>query len=171
MRTMLDVIVQSCTVELFRLWDLPVAPVRHMQVSVGQHRYEDLVGVVRFEAPRFSGALTLSLESSVLDGMIQVPTDARRRQDWVREAANQLIGRLKNRLINFQVTLHVGLPTAMSGRALEVKHRTFDTISVYLFRTVRGKLVVTLEGDIQPQALVYTGATLVPGEGEFIEFD
>lgn len=166
----LDVIVQSSTVELFQHLNVAVAPVRRAQVRVREHQYKDLVGVVSFEAPKLSGVLTLSLDSSLLDSMPDVPSDAGRRRDWLRELVNQLVGRIKNRLINFQVTLRIGLPTAMNGRALEVKQRHFEMLSVYVFRTIRGEVVVTLEGDVSPQALSYVGTSLVPGEGELIEF-
>jgi len=169
-QTVLDVIVQSSTVELFQLYNVPIAPVRRADVKNGEHRYQDLVGVVAFDAPKLSGVLTLSLDSTLMAAMPNVPSDARPRRDWIRELVNQLVGRIKNRLINFQVTLRIGLPTAMNGRALEVKHRSAETIAVYAFRTLKGGVMVTLEGEIEPQVLVYAGGKLPVLEGELIEF-
>lgn len=41
-------------------------------------------------------------------------------RDWAAEVANQLLGRIKNRLFSYGVVLRVSTPTALSGAALAV---------------------------------------------------
>ena len=45
-----------------------------------------------------------------------------------------------------------------------------DTDVVYLFRTLRGEIVVTLDMIIDPGALDYSGSNRVAKEGDFIAF-
>ncbi|MCG8670814.1 MAG: hypothetical protein MI867_15495 [Pseudomonadales bacterium] len=40
-------------------------------------------------------------------------------EDWISELSNQLIGKLKNRLLNYGITLQLGLPAAYFGDELE----------------------------------------------------
>lgn len=80
-------------------------------------------------------------------------------RDWAAELANQLLGRVKNRMSTFAIRLEVGLPTAMSG----------DSLSVALPRADKKPLVFS---NSREQALVWLDATLdedpdlaVPKEG------
>jgi hypothetical protein len=86
----------------------------------------------------------------------------------VRELTNQLIGRIKNRLMQFQVILRIGLPSAMSAQALTQQRAADAVVVTYQFRTLRGELQVTFEGTLGDAVLNYSNAVRVPKEGEFI---
>ncbi|HXK19707.1 MAG TPA: hypothetical protein VNG33_17975 [Polyangiaceae bacterium] len=99
-----------------------------------------------------------------------VPASALGARDLMRELTNQLAGRVKNRLLNFTLMLNIGVPTVLSGPALERQRPRRDTEVVYLFRTLRGEIVVTLDLTIDPSALNYSNTNRVAKEGDFIAF-
>jgi CheY-specific phosphatase CheX len=91
-------------------------------------------------------------------------------RDLMRELTNQLAGRVKNRLLNFTLLLTIGVPTVLSGQALDRQRQRRETEVVYMFRTLRGEIVVTLDLVLDGDTLSYTGQNRVAKEGEFIAF-
>jgi hypothetical protein len=66
--------------------------------------------------------------------------------------------------------LNIGVPTVLSGQALERQRPRRDTEVVYMFRTLRGEIVVTMDLAIDGDALNYSNTNRVAKEGEFIVF-
>jgi hypothetical protein len=70
--------------------------------------------------------------------------------------------------MHFQVTLRVGLPSATKKQL--VKQRSATAAVCYRFRTLRGEVVVTLDGGVHNEPLSYSGKVRVAKEGDFIVF-
>jgi hypothetical protein len=97
------------------------------------------------------------------------PGGAAPRDEWARELANQLMGRIKNRLLQFSATLQLGLPST-SDAATESGRERSATLRVYVGRTVRGNVLLTLEGMPEESELSYVGPEGLALEGEAILF-
>lgn len=170
-RPLVDALLQSSTVELFQSRGIAVAP---LPSSVGNpHRaaYFNLAGVVTLTSPKTGGSLSLSWADSVFSLFSPpVPATSRGARDLMRELTNQLAGRIKNRLLNFALMLNIGVPTVLSGQAFERQRLQRETEVVYSFRTLRGEIVVTLDLQIDPDGLSYSGTSRVAKEGDFIAF-
>jgi hypothetical protein len=169
-RPILDIIVQSCTVELFHSRGVAVAPFSVVRKSPQHSRHFDLVGVMAFSGSAGNGRATLSLETPVYKLFSGPEANEAGLHDVLRELTNQLVGRIKNRLMQFQVVLRIGLPSAMSPDALARQRPPTPNVVTYLFRTLRGEIVVTIDGGIDEEALSYSSAIQIPKEGEFIAF-
>ena len=170
-RPLLDALVQSTTVELFQSRGIAVAPVSSSIGNPHQPSYFSLVGVVTLTGPHANGSLTLSWADGVFSLFTPPPAaTSMGARDLLRELTNQLSGRIKNRLLNYTVALTIGVPTVLSGQALERQRPRRETEVVYLFRTLRGEVVVTLDLDIDPATLTYSGSHKVAKEGDFIPF-
>jgi len=170
-RPLLDALVQSTTVELFQSRSIAVAPVSSSLRNPHQAVYFGLAGVVSLSGPHANGSLTLSWTDSVYSLFTPpLAVGSLSARDLLRELTNQLAGRIKNRLLNYTVVLTIGVPTVLSGQALERQRPPRETEVVYLFRTLRGELVVTLDLDIDPGTLTYSGSHKVAKEGDFIPF-
>jgi hypothetical protein len=167
----LDALVQSSTVELFQSRGIAVAPLPSSVGNPHQPTYFTLAGVVALTSPKANGSLSLSWADAVFSLFTPpVPASAMGARDLMRELTNQLAGRIKNRLLNFALMLNIGVPTVLSGQALERQRPRRETEVVYLFRTLRGEIVVTLDITIDPGALNYAGQSRVAKEGDFIAF-
>ncbi len=122
-------------------------------------------------APKASGSLTLSWADPVFSLFTPpVPASSLGARDLLRELTNQLAGRVKNRLLNFTLMLTIGVPTVLSGQALERQRPNRETEVVYHFRTLRGEIVITLDLAIEGDALNYSNTNRVAKEGDFIAF-
>jgi hypothetical protein len=167
-RSTLDILIQICTVELFQSLGIAAAPLTVVRRAVEPQHPNDLVGVVSFSGSQAAGRITLALNDAVYELFPAPVHGSHAMRDAVRELTNQLIGRIKNRLMQFQVILRVGLPSAMSAQALMQQRAADAAVVTYQFRTLRGEVQVTFEGTLGDVVLNYSNAVRVPKEGEFI---
>jgi hypothetical protein len=81
------------------------------------------------------------------------------------------MGRLKNKLLQFKLTLDVGLPSVVDARIAEAPSPDrADTRLEYPFRTRQGLVFVLLDGRFDESALSFSVMDTLPGEGEVILF-
>lgn len=171
-RATIDTILQSSAVELFHTQGIAVAPLVPLAVGT-QQRFYDWVGLIGFDTEMLSGTLTVSVPPAILQSRDPAPSagaEVSWQADWVRELANQLLGRVKNRLSKFQVVLRTRLPTSMSGSALELHRRRTPSEMLYRFRALRGDILVVVDAPLQKAILVYSAALQVAKEGDVILF-
>jgi hypothetical protein len=168
----IDALVQGSLVELFQAYGVAVAPKprgprdatpKFPDISVG-------ISFTREAATRKTGRLTLSLPSEVLALMKTDPGTPLRQADWARELSNQLLGRIKNRMLQFSVKLHAGLPQSLEPTLLQEQMQTSTTMRAYAGRTLRGDVLVTLEGIPPESELVYVGPGTLAREGDTLFF-
>lgn len=170
-RGALDSIVQSSLVDLFAAYDMAVAPSPRSSAQ-RPPSFPDISAAVAFtrRSPALlSGRLTLSVPEAVLE-LTKRGNASALRVDWARELASQLLGRIKNRLLQFSVRLDTGVSTAIDSRTLAARLPLSPGVLVYSGRSLRGELVVTLEGAPEASQLVYLGPVNVATEGETILF-
>jgi chemotaxis protein CheX len=147
----LDRLISEQTIAQFAVSgvELVVSPAGHQQPARAE-----LAGIIGFTSPSLRG--TLMIVSSFALFSRSRPEGARSEplsggtardwlylRDWASELANQLMGRLKNRLTGFGLHLSVSTPTALSGAALAfgtpaskraIGHRfTSDTDELWVF--------------------------------------
>jgi hypothetical protein len=162
-----DTIVQGAVVDLLHSYGVAAAP---LSVSTGARLRprHDVLGFATFNSSTLNGSLTLSLDDAVLASLRDAPAGSMARYDVLRELTNQLAGRIKNRLIRFQITLRVGMPSVVGTDALAHARPTTDKERVYVVRTLRGDVSVSVDATLDA-ALTYSSAVYVPVEGELIE--
>jgi len=168
--TLLNTIVQGSTVELFHSRGIALAPLPAEQLTSAQSGRFGLTGVVTFNAPKLSGTLALSLADGIYGLFTPTVSVAAAVTDALRELTNQLAGRMKNRLLQFQVTLSVGMPSTVHGPALNRGSSKNEIVTLYTFRTLRGEVRVVVCASVDESALAYSNAVKVAKEGDFIPF-
>ena len=170
-RAVLDSVIQSSTIEVFQAYGIAVAPIPRFSTVPKDKDLEDyLAGLTTFAGRGFNGTLTLLLPQETLSLARHDITRPASSLDWTRELTNQLIGRIKNRLMQFQVSAQSGLPTAMSGPSLPRRGNRAAPFAVYGFRTLRREVVVTLTGAVDYSIFVYSGMVSTANEGDIILF-
>ena len=169
--TAIDTIIQSSTVELLQTYGVSVAP-RSRTVQDSSTVRHEVIGIISFDAPGIGGRLTLAMPEAVFASMSRGRTPSTTLADWTREATNQLMGRIKNRLLQFQVRLRTHIPTVLSGAALERQQLGRGSPQIaYNFSALRGDVVVTVDPSVANAMLDYSNASIVVQEGELILFD
>jgi hypothetical protein len=165
---MMDLVVQRSAVELFASIGVAIAPMPAI-VTAPRFGAEDLVGIVQLSVNGAKGSLAVGASPATLArAKGYSPTSS--MQDWLRELANQLAGRIKNRLARYQVTVEVSLPSAFARSAFERGFELKGATTVYVFRTIKDDVQVVLSGDVGSIDLRFSGADGVAEEGELILF-
>lgn len=168
--TAVDTIIQSSTVELMRSHSVSVAP-RPRTDMASLALDSEVAGVVRFYGPDIVGSLTLGLPVAVYELMMQRLQRSSTHSEWVYELTNQVMGQIKNRLIQFQVKLRTHLPLVLSGAALE-RHRQRRAEEVlYSFGTLRGDITVAVDASLTRALLEYSNAPLLVRDSDLLLFD
>jgi hypothetical protein len=141
-----DFLVQSSLVGLFSAYGVAVAPLRGPADSA-QPDTQDISVAMPFQCSALAtpGRLTLSMPRLLLDVMKSAETKYV-KLDWARELANQLGGRIKNRLLPFGVRIDMGVASLMDSRQVRAEIASETVESVYPAMTPSGRLLVTLEG-------------------------
>jgi hypothetical protein len=164
-----DSIVQVCTVELFRAYQLPVAPMGGALAITHRRRDAEIIGVITFSAGEVRGRLMLEVPSTILALSNPAGTHFAKGRDWAQELTNQLMGRIKNRLLRLRVELTLGVPFVMDRRHCDAVRLAPDAAR-YDCLTTRGELQVVLEGKLDESGFSYTGEQEVGSEGDIILF-
>lgn len=172
MRGIIDALLQGSLVELYQAYGVACAPLpREPRKELA--RFPDVSAVIGFScanSAKRNGCLSLSMSPQIMDAMQADSMLHARHADWSRELVNQLMGRLKNRLLPYGMTLQAGLPSSIGRDALEARLAAADARRVYRARTLHGEVVAALDGALDESELVYVGPATAASEGELIFF-
>jgi hypothetical protein len=108
----IDDLVFDCCRELFAAYQLDVSP--RDRSAFPPTEALAVCGVMGFGGKSMRGALVLATTREPLE---QTNPNGSQR-DWVCELANQLMGRVKNRLVALGVEIHLATPAGLSGENL-----------------------------------------------------
>lgn len=166
----LQALVIECNETLFKHYGVEV---RHAPgVAASEIWEEDLVlaGLIGFTSDEMRGSMIIAAGKTPLHGLDQEPT---RHRDWIQELANQLLGRVKNRLLGYGVDITMTTPLSMRGLHLVLEPGTQES-NLLLFRTAEGGAVCVLF-DVEAVSgfeLTKTDApeATCPDEGELLLF-
>jgi hypothetical protein len=167
--SLLDTIVQSATVELFHSYGVAVAPMPRRPARPATLP-DGHFGSIAFNGQGMSGTLLLFVPTPILGLTKASSLQPLQARDWIRELTNQLMGRIKTRLLQLQVTLHIGLPSALDRRLIEQRQKPSGMQLIYEFRTIRDEITVTLEGNFDESGFKYSGTANPGSEGDVIIF-
>ena len=169
-RAALDTIIQSSTVDLFHACSVAVAPLKRSTASSKAIGADRLIGSIEFNSASMTGSATLSVPSALFATAIANEQRKPSSSDWIRELTNQLLGRVKKRLAQFQVSLQTGLPLLPTQERLQRLQAGSSSPNVYEFRALRGEIIVVLDATIDYSALRYSGTLKLANEGDIILF-
>jgi hypothetical protein len=155
-RVMVDSLLQAALVDLFGAYGVAFAPLPRSAFSASMAPEVSVAAGFR-SGSGTGGRLTLSLPAALLEHMKgEEPTSV--RLDWARELANQLLGRVKNRLLPFGVRMDIGLLTLLDPKLMQHQLQDLSGLRVYCGRTLRGPVLVTVRGLPEDSSLSYAGA-------------
>jgi len=152
----------TAAAELLQAYGVTLSPAAEGWVETDELLYS---GVMGFVGDRVRGTCLLAAPKDTI--LSTAPADARPR-DWVGELANQLVGRLKSKLMQHGVTIGVSTPVVLSGVKLSPLPRSDVAPSV--FETPTGRLLVWLEVEVDPEFTLGSLRPLMAAEGEFLAF-
>jgi hypothetical protein len=132
----------------------------------------ELISTIGFSSPTLSGSLLLAMPSPVLQQTL--PTQDANLADWSGELANQLCGRLKNQLLNYEVAINLALPVVVSGGEFSLPTRTRRLTRHFSFVSEWGRMFIRTEMEISSTVELVrqtgVGETAGMDEGELLFF-
>jgi len=168
-RAVLETMIQSSTVDLFHAAGIAVAPLPSSRVDASAVTSRGLMSTINFNGNGMTGTLGMLVPTGVFELVKQDPLRPFTGAAWVQDSVNQLLGRIKARLLQFQVTLQMGLPMKLDENGLRQLVKG-GILATYRFRTLRGEIAVTLSGKVDYSKLNYSNQMSFASEGDIIIF-
>lgn len=122
-------------------------------------------GVMGFIGDRIRGTCLLAAPAATILASAPEPTMAR---DWTGELANQLVGRLKSKLLARGIVIAMTTPVVLSGVKLQPLPRS--SVAPSVFETSSGRALVWLEVEVEPDFKLGSMHPLNVTEGGFLAF-
>lgn len=162
-RETFDSIVARSVEELFAAYRVQLVPV----TGVTSAEEVAFAGVIGFTGHNIRGTLVLAPTRSLLESSHQASPAA--LGDWAGELANQLLGRIKNRLRGYGVEIHVTTPVILRGISLAPLPR--GDLGPYCFTGPAGSLSVWFDVEVGEELrLVPCDVPTGPREGDAVIF-
>jgi hypothetical protein len=166
--SLVDGLVMDATRALFETYgvklDLDGSPIANILPSV------QLIGTIGFSSSTLSGSLLLAMPNVVIEQTL--PTPDANLADWCGELANQLIGRLKNQLLNYEVAINLALPVVVSGDRFSLRTKARRLPHCYSFVSTAGRMFVRIEMELSSsvELVRQVGLGTSVDEGELLLF-
>jgi CheY-specific phosphatase CheX len=124
-----------------------------------------LSGVMGFVGDSVRGTCLLAAPQATIEAAAPRAAAAR---DWVGELANQLVGRLKVKLMARGATIALSTPVVLKGVKLSPLPRT--DVAPVVFESRAGRVLVWLEVEIEADFQLGEQRALAASEGELLVF-
>lgn len=151
----------SACMELMHAYGVELRPVD------GWPESEEIMfsGVMGFVGDHVRGTCLLAAPQGTVEAAAPKGAHAR---DWVGELANQLVGRLKAKLMARGATIALSTPVVLRGVRLSPLPRT--DVAPVVFESVTGRVLVWLEVEIEADFELGEERALKANEGELLVF-
>jgi hypothetical protein len=167
--SLVDGLVQDATRALFETYgvklNLDGSPVAKVLLDM------QIIASIGFSSPVLSGSLLMALPNSLVQRTL--PTPDANLEDWSGELANQLLGRLKNQLLHYEVVVNLALPVVITGGDFRLPAKTRRLTRHFSFVSEAGRMCIRTEIELSPNAeLVRQGGESQASfdEGELLLF-
>lgn len=140
----IDSVVSESCISLFQDYSLPLE--RSPRLPNENDAKLLYCGVLGFSGEQMRGTLLLATSREPLGRTS--PTSDSSFREWIAELANQLLGRIKNKLIPRGVTLHLSTPIVLRGEHLAPIPRDASIVP-YAFTCEGGYVVVWFDAELK----------------------
>lgn len=175
---LIEKIIIEQTIAQFEASDIALV---NVPVPGPQPTHAELAGMVGFTSESMRGTVMIassfslfarSRPAAVRDQPVSayVARDWLFLRDWASEVTNQLVGRIKNRLVHFGVSLRVSTPTALSGSALAFATPSSKRTRPHVFKAGDDELWVFFDAIIEPDLELSPQDDVAATEGDLILF-
>jgi CheY-specific phosphatase CheX len=139
--SLVDDLTQNATAALFDTYGVVV----HQDGPCASKTLQSaaIISIIGFSSQSLSGSLILALPRAVAQQTLPVPGAS--LADWSGELANQLLGRVKNQLLRYDVVINMSLPVVLSGGVIQLLATAHQITRYYSFSSRLGKVLIRLD--------------------------
>lgn len=144
----LGTIITGCVADMLNaVAELAEAKLTRSGDSNGDTATVGVASVLGFAGEQMKGSLVVSCERSLLAAShpnlaMGMPVDEASILDWSGEMANQMLGRIKNKLSTIGIKMSMSTPTTVTGKAMQVRAAKDGHAAEFVFTTSQGSLCV-----------------------------
>ncbi len=110
--SILHELVEEAVMKVFDAYDAPLT------ASIEAHPGHEVVSVIGYAADEVRGGLALGISKALAERTM--PTADTPLYDWVGELANQILGRVRNKMLAYKVDLQIATPVVLHGLGVQV---------------------------------------------------
>lgn len=148
--TILDDVVQNAALELFDAYRFPVTPTGPAIPPPERKARVELAAVIGFVADQARGNLTIATSAPVL----RASSPAGGIHDWLGEVSNQLLGRIKNKLAPYGLSIDVTPPLVVASGEVSVGGMRSDTVRMHTLSSSEGNLQLWLRIQLEESVVL-----------------
>jgi CheY-specific phosphatase CheX len=175
-RSILSSLLAEACVELFSSYE--VALTHQEQLTDSNEANFNLIALIGLSEEFFRASLTICASPKLLKTSFPASEEEISQvdiQDWLGELANQLAGRIKNKVLRYGRKLDLGIPISIQGTHLKVDLPKSSIISKHQFISEHKELVeLSLSTLIDDKFILTTPEETndeeILGEGEMLFF-
>jgi len=133
----------------------------------------ELAAVIGFAGAQLRGSLVITYDNALAAATCTDCGGTVNILDWTGEVANQLLGRIKNKLLAHGVSIDLCTPVALSGKKLESTIGESVAVRSFTFNTMHGACTVYFDYRLVEQLELRTGFqsdSAIRQEGELVLF-
>ena len=121
-------------------------------LSVALAQPVEIAAVIGFTSDVLRGSMAIAATPAVFSktNVITASPSEEQDRDWAGELANQLLGRIKNRLLSYGAVVSMGTPMVISGGGLRFRGRRTGGRERYAFTCEHGIVEVWMEVSFEP---------------------
>lgn len=130
----------SCE-ELFENYGLKLSLIESISGSILVDNTSDIIGLLGASAEGLRASAAIQTSFGILQKTYPAKLEGleeQKLQDWIGELSNQLIGRLKNKMLPYGCELTLGVPAVIQGSNLKTVLPKRSEITTYRYSTETG---------------------------------
>lgn len=130
----------------------------------------DVVSVIGFSAEGLGGALGVAVEKTVIE-KVYSKGEMALSDEWIGEVAKQLLGRLKNTLLDYGIVFEVAIPMVLHGLHLRMNVEN-SKMNHFGFDSGCGRVGVWIDGnwDLKQALALVEEENHAEPEGQLVMF-
>jgi hypothetical protein len=146
-KNVFDQLLAESSRELFRARGIDLQAAAQCDTTI------EYAAVIGFASDKLRGMVGIGVDPSTLTQLASEDRNAgpqTNAEDWLAESVNQLVGRLKNKLLGYGAPVGLALPTLLRGVRLQFLARRPETLSSHAFQSPAGLVHVWLDVQVDP---------------------
>jgi CheY-specific phosphatase CheX len=131
-----------------------------------------LAAAVGFAGPSLNGTLAVAVPNPLLEALHPLQNEQGvliAHGDWIGELGNQLLGRVKNKLVAYGVQMRLGTPAVVEGRDLRL-HASGSELIEQRFRCKGNIVCIWLNAVVGEDLALVPTANVTADEGSILLF-
>ncbi len=164
-----DLVVESC-LGMFSTYEVELTYKEDTTLADAQDQDLVLAGIIGFTADEMRGTMVLAATETPLR---RSTSETTHRRDWIAELANQLLGRMKNRLVPYGVDLVMTTPLSLRGNHLVMEPSDAELKPHLFYSDDGGSVCVWFDAEFEPGVELTKSEdpdAQCPDEGELLLF-